>query len=230
MQIKAQLTAGVPVLLGLMVSDRLMNLRTFLGYQGIDNTPGKPWFGHAVTVVGYDDVQRHLIIENSWGKQWGENGFFALPYSVYRTDSYESWAITAYSFTKPLPVVDVEQRGSKIFLEGESFRVVSPNCKVYGSPQHDTVILDRSATDTTLDGNIDEVHITWMDDPRFRASGNVLEIFDANYSRNGPLICKIAYNERPLNLVFANNKQMKVGFGAGGLQVGGKTVSTVTPE
>lgn len=229
MQIKAQLTAGVPVLLGLMVNRNLSNLKTFLGYVGIQNQPG--WTGHAVTVVGYDDAAKHLIIENSWGPQFGENGFFALPYSVYRTDSYEAWTITSFSFTKPLPVVEVESRGSRIYLEGDqNFRVSSPNCKVYGSAGFDSVILDRSATDTTLDGNIDEIQIPWMDDPRFRQSGNVLEIFDANYSRNGPLIAKIPYNERPLTLVFSDKKQRAVTIGQGGIQIDGKPVATITPE
>lgn len=229
MQIKAQLTAGVPVLLGLMVNHNLSNLKTFLGYVGIQHQPG--WTGHAMVVVGYDDVAKHLIVENSWGPQFGENGFFALPYSVYRTDSYEAWTITSFSFTKPLPVVEVESRGSRIYLEGDqNFRVSSPNCKVYGSAGFDSVILDRSATDTTLDGNINEIQIPWMDDPRFRQSGNVLEIFDANYSRNGPLIAKVTYSEQALKLVFSDKKQRAVTIGQGGIRIDGKPVATITPE
>lgn len=229
MQIKAQLTAGVPVLLGLMVNHNLSNLKTFLGYVGIQHQPG--WTGHAVTVVGYDDAAKHLIVENSWGPQFGENGFFALPYSVYRTDNYEAWAITSFSFTKPLPVVEVESRGSRIYLEGDqNFRVSSPNCKVYGSAGFDSVILDRSATDTTLDGNINEIQIPWMDDPRCRQSGNVLEIFDANYSRNGPLIAKVTYSEQALKLVFSDKKQRAVTIGQGGIRIDGKPVATITPE
>ena len=226
-QIKAQLNAGVPVILGLMVSDKTFNHKGFTGYTGID--PMKGWFGHAVCIVGYDDEAKHLIIENSWGKQFGEDSFFALPYSVYRTDSYEAWVITDYDFCKPVPVTDVSSRGTRIYLEGDQmFRITSPNCKVYGSTAHDSVVIDRSATDTELDGNIDEVHIPWMDDPRFRQQGNILEIFDANYSKNGPLICKVPYNEKPLLLVFAGNKQRRVGF-AGGVTVDGKVVSTVEP-
>jgi C1A family cysteine protease len=36
--------------------------------------------GHAVLVVGYDDTKRALIIRNSWGEDWGEEGYGYLPY------------------------------------------------------------------------------------------------------------------------------------------------------
>ncbi len=226
MQIKAQLTAGVPIFLGLKVSNSLQNLKTFTGYKGIGM---EPWFGHAVAVVGYDDAIQSLIIENSWGTGFGEKGFFALPYSVYRTDSYEAWAITSFSFTKPVPVLDLSARGPRIYLEGDQmFRISSPNCKVYGSAFPDSVVIDQSATDTTLDGNIDEVHIPWLDDPKFRAVGNKLEIFTSDFSRNGPQIATVTYNERPLKIVLPIGS-LSVGFN-GGITVNGKKVSTISPE
>lgn len=36
--------------------------------------------GHAVTFVGYDDASRRFIVQNSWGDDWGDKGFFYLPY------------------------------------------------------------------------------------------------------------------------------------------------------
>jgi len=42
--------------------------------------------GHAVTIVGYDDDKYGgaLKILNSWGTQWGDNGYFWLPYNFAR--------------------------------------------------------------------------------------------------------------------------------------------------
>lgn len=37
--------------------------------------------GHAVTVVGYDDAAQRFTLANSWGPEWGERGFFTLPYA-----------------------------------------------------------------------------------------------------------------------------------------------------
>lgn len=36
--------------------------------------------GHAVFAVGYDDAAGHFIVRNSWGKEWGDEGHFYIPY------------------------------------------------------------------------------------------------------------------------------------------------------
>lgn len=36
--------------------------------------------GHAVLAVGYDDDQKHVIVRNSWGPNWGVQGYFYMPY------------------------------------------------------------------------------------------------------------------------------------------------------
>ena len=36
--------------------------------------------GHAVTVIGYDDLLKGFLIQNSWGSRWGNAGRFVLPY------------------------------------------------------------------------------------------------------------------------------------------------------
>lgn len=36
--------------------------------------------GHAVMAVGYDDARSVLIARNSWGPEWGDQGYFYLPY------------------------------------------------------------------------------------------------------------------------------------------------------
>lgn len=36
---------------------------------------------HAITIIGYDDVNQCFIVKNSWGTGWGEAGFFRIAYS-----------------------------------------------------------------------------------------------------------------------------------------------------
>lgn len=42
--------------------------------------------GHAVICVGYDDNKQVWIMRNSWGSNWGDKGYFYLPY-LYLLDS-----------------------------------------------------------------------------------------------------------------------------------------------
>jgi len=36
--------------------------------------------GHAVLAVGYNDADRRVLVRNSWGRGWGINGYFWMPY------------------------------------------------------------------------------------------------------------------------------------------------------
>lgn len=50
---------------------------------------------HAVLAVGYDDQIRRFIARNSWGRRWGMQGYFTIPYE-YLLDpkiSHDFWTI-----------------------------------------------------------------------------------------------------------------------------------------
>jgi C1A family cysteine protease len=52
--------------------------------------------GHAVCAVGYNDATQRFLIRNSWGTNWGMQGYFTMPYE-YLTDrnlSDDFWTIT----------------------------------------------------------------------------------------------------------------------------------------
>lgn len=47
---------------------------------------------HAIAVVGYDDDRRAWLIKNSWGREWGEDGFGYIAYnSCGLDDEYVFW-------------------------------------------------------------------------------------------------------------------------------------------
>jgi C1A family cysteine protease len=37
--------------------------------------------GHAVCAIGYDDKTQRFILRNSWGRAWGQKGYFTMPYA-----------------------------------------------------------------------------------------------------------------------------------------------------
>ena len=41
--------------------------------------------GHAVCCVGYDDAKQMFLIRNSWGTDWGQAGYFWMPYAYMTT-------------------------------------------------------------------------------------------------------------------------------------------------
>lgn len=43
--------------------------------------------GHAVVAVGYDDSKEAFIMRNSWGADWGDKGYFYMPYGYYETQT-----------------------------------------------------------------------------------------------------------------------------------------------
>lgn len=52
--------------------------------------------GHAVLCVGYNDATQRFIVKNSWGKYWGKEGYFEMPYE-YLTNpnlSDDFWVIS----------------------------------------------------------------------------------------------------------------------------------------
>ena len=51
--------------------------------------------GHAVCIVGYDDSRSIFIGRNSWGKSWGDRGYFYIPY-----DYYDIWALIKNTTSK----------------------------------------------------------------------------------------------------------------------------------
>jgi C1A family cysteine protease len=51
--------------------------------------------GHAVLAVGYDNGDRVFIVRNSWGADWGDAGYFYMPYAYLLDDnlSDDLWTI-----------------------------------------------------------------------------------------------------------------------------------------
>lgn len=62
----------------------------FYSYNGgvYEYTTGTIEGGHAVLIVGYDDVNQCFIVKNSWGSGWGEAGYFNIAYSELSSPIY----------------------------------------------------------------------------------------------------------------------------------------------
>lgn len=104
-ELKERLRRGIPTLWAMRVGS---------GFDGRNN--GKPWrehswgyaldnqFTHLVCLIGFDDVAKRYLVENSWGADWGDGGYFGVPYDEFPTMSEEWWH---FDFL-PVPFVPVE--------------------------------------------------------------------------------------------------------------------------
>ncbi|MGN5516742.1 peptidase C1 [Xanthomonas hortorum pv. gardneri] len=80
-QIKRALAASTPVVIGFNTRQGFDDL----GANEVDNDTTSPINGgHAVVALGYN--QSGLIIENSWGENWGSRGFGTLSWEVVGKD------------------------------------------------------------------------------------------------------------------------------------------------
>ena len=95
-QMKGCLADGFPFVFGFTVYDSFESSE--VANTGVLQMPGPKEGvvgGHAVLAVGYDDKDDCFIIRNSWGKSWGQRGYFTMPYSYLLSDnlSDDFWTI-----------------------------------------------------------------------------------------------------------------------------------------
>jgi len=98
-EVKGCLAAGYPIVFGMMVPPGLQSEEVAkTGVLEMITDPHTEFSGgHAVLAIGYDDNRNAVLVRNSWGKDWGINGCFWLPYD-YVTDPHLSddfWTIRA---------------------------------------------------------------------------------------------------------------------------------------
>jgi len=80
-QMRQCLAAGYPFVFGFSVYESFESLE--VERTGVVSMPGQSEEqvgGHAVLAVGYDHAARRFLVQNSWGKFWGQDGFFTIPY------------------------------------------------------------------------------------------------------------------------------------------------------
>lgn len=84
--IKAALSEGLPIMFGFWAPDdnSFDDLQSPWSYDSKITSVDQKVFGHAVTLVAFDDDKQQFTILNSWGDGWGQGGYFYLPYSWFQ--------------------------------------------------------------------------------------------------------------------------------------------------
>jgi C1A family cysteine protease len=94
---KSALVTYGPFPTGMMVYEDFKNYKSGV----YSYTTGKKLGGHGVVIVGYNDAEQCFIAKNSWGTDWGENGFFKIAYSEVNSVTYFGLSAVAFKSNGP---------------------------------------------------------------------------------------------------------------------------------
>ena len=97
-ELKSQLNAGYPVIIGAVIDQGFDQAGKGFVW---DHVAGKQLGGHAMLVVGYDDSRNAFRVLNSWGTDWGDNGYYWLDYAFFPQVVNE--AFVAKDALEPVP-------------------------------------------------------------------------------------------------------------------------------
>lgn len=99
-QLKGCLASGYPFVFGFTVYESFESQQVAqTGIVPMPSSTEKLMGGHCVVAVGYDDAKQCFIIRNSWGANWGMQGYCTMPYA-YLTDANlasDFWTIRVVS-------------------------------------------------------------------------------------------------------------------------------------
>ena len=89
-QMKGCIASGYPFVFGFSVYESFESQAVARTGQMPMPAAGERMIGgHAVLAVGYDDASAHFICMNSWSVNWGEKGFFHMPYQYLTSPQLE---------------------------------------------------------------------------------------------------------------------------------------------
>lgn len=82
-QMKQALASGYPIACAVAWCFTSIDA-TYTMNSPTDKEIDKAESGHAIVIVGYNDIEKKVEFRNSWGEQWGNNGYGYMTYETFK--------------------------------------------------------------------------------------------------------------------------------------------------
>jgi C1A family cysteine protease len=89
------LASGRPVLFGMDIFSSMLS--ESVAKSGIVPMPSekeRSEGGHAMAIVGYDKAREVYFVRNSWGKEWGKDGYCEMSFELIHQHGWDFWTMT----------------------------------------------------------------------------------------------------------------------------------------
>ena len=87
----AKLMIKHPVLIGMNIYEEFLVVDKDNPVLSMPTSISYPLGGHAVTALGYDLTKQLVLIKNSFGNEWGDNGYGWISFDYLNQESFEKW-------------------------------------------------------------------------------------------------------------------------------------------
>lgn len=88
-----------PIVFGIEIYDSFMELDESINTVSFPSRKEKSRGGHAMCMMGYDLSKRLFLAKNSFGTDWGMNGYCWVPFDYIKQEGYDCWTFDIESHT-----------------------------------------------------------------------------------------------------------------------------------
>jgi hypothetical protein len=96
--IRSAIAQNKTVVCGIYIFESFESERTArTGIVKMPDKSEKKLGGHAIRLCGYNVFTKQYTAANSWGQEWGQNGYFQIPFSYIHEYSlaFDFWTLSA---------------------------------------------------------------------------------------------------------------------------------------
>lgn len=90
-----------PVLVGVGCYEEIFRPQAN-GFVPYPADPENCYGGHALLVCGYDETTQRFLFKNSWGLNWGDNGYGWFGYDYMRDFCWDAWVAKDHRVTRAM--------------------------------------------------------------------------------------------------------------------------------